>query len=248
MSGAVIKADQARFVSRGMYSLDLRDISRQATDMIAAARVEAERIVVEARVQAESVRESIRSRAHREGYEQGLAEGSEKGHAEALAQAREKFAEDQASLIMALRGMLDAFNAQREKLYLAARRDVVVLAVAAARRVVARLPDLDETAGHAAVQACEEALDLVRGETEVVVRTHPDDWAAVDHLAEEIKRSMQGSRNMRVVEDASIGRGGVVLQGADCEIDATAASRVDRIADELVADWRKRLKELSLES
>ena len=39
MSGAVIKADQARFVSRGMYSLDLRDISRQATDMIAAARV-----------------------------------------------------------------------------------------------------------------------------------------------------------------------------------------------------------------
>ena len=125
---------------------------------------------------------------------------------------------------------------------------MVVLAVAAARRIVARLPELNETASAAAVKACEEALDLVRGASEVVVRANPDDWAALDHLAEEIRRSMQGSRNMRVVEDESIGRGGVVLEGPDCLVDATAASRVDRIADELMADWRKRMTELSLES
>jgi flagellar assembly protein FliH len=248
MSGAVIKADQAVFASRGRYSLDLRDISQQAVDMIAAARCEAEGIVAEAGRQAASVREAIRQAAHREGYEKGLAEGRERGSHEALAQARERFAKDQASLAAALTQVIDAFNAQREKLYLAARRDVVVLAVAVARRIAARLPELDGATGEAAVKACEEALELMREATEVVVRTHPDDWSAVEQLAAELGRSMQGSRHMRIVEDPSIGRGGVVLQSTDSVIDAQAPARVDRIADELMADWRKRLKELSLES
>jgi flagellar assembly protein FliH len=248
MSGAVIKADQARLALRGRYSLDLRDISRQAEDMIAAARAEAARIVTEARDQAESVREAIRQEAQRSGYQKGLAEGREQGRAEALAQAREQFAADQVSLVQALGGVVEKFEAQREKLYLAARRDVVVLAVALARRIVAKLPELGDAAGDAAVKACEEALDLVRGATEVVIHTHPDDWAAVEHLADEVQRAMQSSRSIRVVEDASIGRGGVALESADCAIDAKASSRVDRIAAELVAGWQKRMKELSLES
>jgi flagellar assembly protein FliH len=248
MSGAVIKADQVRFASRGRCSLDLRDISRNADEMIAAARAEAERIVGAARDQAESTREAVRQEACRDGRAQGLAEGREQGQAEALAQAREQFAKEQASLVTALTGVVEALNAQREKLYLAARRDVVVLAVALARRIVARLPELDGAAPESAVQACAEALDLVRGATEIVIRTHPDDWAAVEHLASGLHCSMQGSRNLRVVEDASIGRGGAVLESAECAIDATASSRVDRIATELVADWQKRMKELSLES
>ncbi|HVP10478.1 MAG TPA: FliH/SctL family protein [Phycisphaerae bacterium] len=248
MSRAVIKADEARFASRGMYSLDLRDISRQAADMIATARAEAERLVVEARRQAETLRESIQRAAHREGYEKGLTEGREKGRAEALAQAREQFAKDQASLVTALTGLLEAFKAQREKLYLAARRDVVVLAVTLARRIVARLPELGDAADDAACKACEEALQLVRGATDVVIRTHPDDRTALEHLVDEIKSSMQASRDIHLVEDASVGRGGVVLESADCTIDAKASSRVDRIADELVAGWQRRMKELSLES
>ena len=41
--------------------------------------------------------------------------GVRRGMPEALAQAREKFAKDQAALITTLAGTLEAFNAQREK-------------------------------------------------------------------------------------------------------------------------------------
>jgi flagellar assembly protein FliH len=249
MSRAVLKAGEARLVSRGMYSLDLRDISQQAAEMLAAARAKAERIVNEARVQSEAAGESIRQAAHRQGYEKGWAEGSEKGRIAALTEARERFTREQAVLVETLTSLVQTFRARREELYLAARRDVVVLAIAIAARILPRLADLGEgTTAEAAVRACEEALGLIRGATEVVVRVHPADRAGVEQLAKEVQQAMDGSRGVRLVEDKAVGRGGVMVETADGEVDARVDARVRRIADELVSNWQERTKALSLGS
>ncbi len=247
MSGAVIKAGQARIPSRGAYTLDLRDIADRAEAIIAAARGEAERILSKARDEAESVREEITESARRAGREQGLREGREAGQAEALQEAREQFAREQASLTGMMTEMLRTFEKRREQLYLSARRDAVVLAVAVARRVVARLPEIEEAATESAMQACAEALDLVRGATEIVIRAHPEDCRAIDRLVGELAGLTQSSRHIRLAEDASVGRGGVIVQTSDSEVDARAAARMERIADELVSDWRARVKALSLD-
>jgi len=247
MSGAVIKAGQTRVPSRGAYTLDLRDISARAEEIIAAARSEAERTIAEARSQAEEARATIEDAAHAAGLDRGLTEGRDAGHTEALQEARERFAQDQACLTKSLGGVLKAFESRREQLYLSARRDVVVLAIAVARRVLAKMPELDEAATEAAVQACAEALDLVRGATEVVIRAHPDDCQALGHLAQEIAQAAQASKDVRITEDPSVGRGGAVVETSDSEVDARAAARVERVADELVAEWRERSRKLSLE-
>ncbi len=49
MKTSVIKGDQFRMPSSGMYSLDLRDISKQAGAMLDAARTESQRIAEESR-------------------------------------------------------------------------------------------------------------------------------------------------------------------------------------------------------
>lgn len=247
MSRAVIKAGEARIPTHGAYSLDLRDISRRADAMIAAARDEVERMVAAARSEAEAVRQEIEESAYRASYEKGLAEGRAAGQAEALREARERFAQDQASLAAMMGETVRAFEGRREQLYLSARRDVVVLAIAVARRVLAKLPELGEAAIEAAMHACAEALDLTRGATEILVRAHPDDCRSLERLAEEVARTTQASKNIRMVEDASVGRGGVIVETSESEVDARASARVERIADELVTDWRARAKTLSLE-
>ncbi|MBN2563519.1 MAG: hypothetical protein JXQ75_21580 [Phycisphaerae bacterium] len=246
MSSVVIKAGEARMLSRGAYGFDLRDIAREAEGMLAAARAEAEGIVGQARRQAEAEREAVRQAAHRGGYEQGIAEGREAGRAAALVEVREQFAKDQGSLVSALKSLLDGFSGQREQLYLAARRDVVVLAIAIARRISKRLDVMDDVASGAAAAACQEALGLLAEATEAAVRAHPDDCQAVESLAGSLGGSLLSSRHIRVVRDATVGRGGVVVETADSTVDARVASRVDRIADELVTDWRDRLKALSI--
>jgi len=248
MSGVVIKAGDARVLSRGMYSLDLRDISRQADDMLTAARKEARRVIAQAHQEAESQQEVIRQTAHRDGYTKGLTEGRAAGEDTALSEARERFSKDQASLVSSLTELLDAFSDQRERMYLAARRDVVVLAIAIARRFSRRFEVMEDVTQSVAVDACHEALDLLHDATEAVIRVHPEDWSAVERFTRALDDSTRSSRHVRVLKDASIKQGGVTVETANSTIDATVASRVDRIADELVTDWRSRMKTLSIES
>lgn len=248
MSSAVIKAGDVANLTGGLYSLDLRDISRQAEEILDAARASADKILADARRRIESERPAVHQAARAAGREEGLAEGRAAGEEAALAEARERFKTEQAALVSSLTSALETFANRREQMYLAARRDVVILAIAIARRILDKLDGVEDALPQAAVDACAEALELLREATDAVVCTHPDDLAAIQRFAKTLADTAHSTRHVRIVEDASVGRGGVIVRTADATINAKAASRVDRIADELVSDWRDRLKALSLES
>lgn len=244
----VIKAHDSRRLSGALQGLDLRDIAEQAEALLASARAQAERIVQEAHERAESEREVVRQTAYRKGYEQGMAAGSENGRDEALAEARKAFAKDQASLVSALMKLVRDFDQRRERMYASARLDVVVLAIAIASRLSRKFSSMEDIAPDAAVQSCEEALALVREATEVVIRVHPEDSTALEHLVDQMTSAVKSSRHIRIVEEPGIDRGGVRVESADSEVDATITTRIERIADELVTDWRRRMKDLSIKS
>lgn len=246
MSAVVIKAGASRLIGRGLYSLDLRDIAGKAEEMLTSAREEAVRTASEARQQARLEAESLRQEARRSGYQEGFMEGRAAGAEQGLEEARRRLAEEQALLVTTLRTLMETFSEQREKLYLAARRDVVVLAIEIARRLADRIPELPGAATRAAESVCAEALELLSGTTEVVIQTNPADRAALEHLAESLHATLSSSRHLRVVPDETVKRGGVVVRTADSLIDGRLRERLERIADELVTDWRQRMKELAL--
>ncbi|MFQ5411331.1 MAG: FliH/SctL family protein, partial [Phycisphaerae bacterium] len=186
--------------------------------------------------------------AHREGFEKGMAEGRAEGHDAALAEARERFERDQSTLVSTVTNLVENFDQRRERLYTAARRDVVVLAIAIGARIAGRFARMEGIDTGAAEQACSEALRLVEKATDVVIRTHPEDAAAIQLLSDRLESAFRTNRHVRIVEDEGIARGGVAVEAADGKIDASIQARVDRIADELVSDWRKRMKALSIES
>ena len=248
MSSVIIKNGQAHGPSGGPCALDLRDIARQAELMLAAAQGQAEKIVSDTRARTTKQGEAIRQAAYNAGRAEGLNEGRAVGQETALAEARQKFAKSHDSLVSTLTKLLADFTERREHLFVAARRDVVVLAVAIAGRITNKLACMADVAPDAAAQACEEALTMLREATEVVVRTHPEDAAAIEDLQQQLARTMKSTPHMRIVEDAKISRGGVKVQTADAAIDATISTRIDRVADELMNDWRLRLKELPIQS
>ncbi len=259
MRGLVIKPGDSPSLARGAIGLDLRDVARQADAILAAARAEAQRIATQARVAIAADRERSRQTAHEEGFARGRGEGFEAGRQAAVDEARAAFAADHGALSDALLKLLQDFGERREALYAAARRDVVVLAVVIASRVCGKLADRADAAPEMALQAADEALKLLRGATQPIIRVHPADAAALDQLAERLSAAGLGrsasaeSSHVRIVEDSSVPRGGVLLTtadpsaGAECRIDASITTRIERIADELVSHWRERAAELSLE-
>lgn len=244
----VIKAGATRAVSGGALRMDLRDFSARAEAMLAAARAQAEEILARARDEAAS----LGDQARRDGYEKGLSEGRAAGQSEgreaALAEARQQFAADQASLVTTLTALTAELRERREKLYAAARRDVIVLAMTIARRVAGKLSRLDDEAAGMAAQACQEALAVVSTATRVTVRVHPADAAVVATLSRSLSEAMGREAHLGLVEDEKVGRGGVILETPESIVDATLAGRLDRIADELITAWRGRISEQGMDS
>ncbi len=248
MSGSVIKAGEARMLTRGMYSLDLRDIARDAAAALADAHARGERIVEEAMARAEAQREAVLAEAKQVGYAEGHAEGFAAGRQAALDEVTATFQRDKEALTASLETALSAFGEQKEMFYTVARCDVVTLAIAIARRIIKALPESDAAAVSAAEGACGEALELITKASDVRIRLNPADKAALAALASETNKACEDARHVAIVADENVVRGGAVVETAECEIDGTVATRVERIADELVADWRRRMEKLSLES
>ena len=257
MGSSVIKAVERQPPAKGLFRLDLRDISANVASSLAKARSEAEQVVRRARKQAEVELEAAREKGHREGLERGLAEGRKTGRQEALDASTREFASDQESLVRAMTALVEEFRSRREELFLCARRDVVVLAVSIARRLSKRIPRVEgETAG-AAIDACKEALALIGKPTEVQIRVHPDDLGVMERYFRQntadsgrsvvlaaAERAIASASCIRVMGDAAVERGGAIVGTSDCDVDATIDGRVEKIADELEAAWRERASEL----
>ncbi len=248
MSGALIKAGDFKSASRGMYRLELRDIAGQAERIMAEARAQAEILLDRTRGQAVQDREVHRQEGQKTGYEAGFKEGREVGYEAALAEARQRFEQDHAALTSALQELTQGFEARRERFYQAARRDAVVLSIVIASRLIKTLTASADVAASTAVDACAEALEMIGEATAAEIRVNPADAEALTRHCEAQAGRLQASKHLRLVEDASIERGGVIVETADGAVDSQVSTRVERIAQELAAEWRRRSKALSLES
>lgn len=252
MPKVVIKAGEATPIPQGGLRLELRDVSEKVEKTLHDARREAEVILQSARNKAHAERTMLNDKARREGHEAGIALGRKQGYEQALSEAREKFAADQGKLIAALTAMAAEFNRRREEFYVAAKQDAVLLGIEIARRLAGRLGEIGDPS-EGAQEAARAALELVGKATEVMICVHPEDRAALDCLvkasalgAPAMDAALSRTRHIQLIEDGSIQRGGVVVKTADCELDATVGGRLDRIADELLAQWRERRAALGI--
>ncbi|HPF37266.1 MAG TPA: FliH/SctL family protein [Phycisphaerae bacterium] len=245
---SLIKAGSQRMAAAGLAGVSLRDIHREAESYLAEARARADEIIAEAVADAERNKSAIHEQSRRQGFAEGMETGRREGHEAALADARKRFAEDQKKLVSMMVELISQFVEKRERFFAQSRQDVVLLGVAIARRLCERLTASDEFAAEISRQAVEEALACVRSATDVAIRVHPEDASLMDAFVD--TRSQRGvdGRHVRVVEDAAIDRGGVIVETADTTVDANVTSRIDQIASELAARWRERTEELNLGS
>ena len=109
-------------------------------------------------------------------------------------------------------------------------REAVRLAVEIGRRIVHAAPRGDPEL--AAIQAA-KALEILGAPSEALIIVHPEDRAAVErHLAPLAHRLASGE--VRLTEDASVGRGGCVARAAGGEVDASIEPMLDRVVRTLL--------------
>ncbi len=160
---------------------------------------------------------ALEREAFTKGYAQGERAGLEAGGKRAEAMLRRL-----AQTLEELSGLRDNMVRQTE-------RELVQLAMAIARRVLQREVSVDPELAAALAHI---ALERLGGARPATVRLHPDDYASVTAG----QGAVLGGRQVQIVPDPSVSRGGCLVESEFGFIDASVDAQVDEIARAVLGD------------
>jgi flagellar assembly protein FliH len=159
------------------------------------------------------------------GYEEGRAEGRRDGYEAGRAEALHELAAHAASSVSALQQAVQALQ-QRDAVALDELDDQVA---GFALDLVATILDRElATSSDPGRDAIARALAFVPDRGNIVARLHPDDLALLGSVTD-----LAPGRDIELVPDAGIERGGCTVDVGACRIDAQLSPAMARVADVL---------------
>ena len=166
------------------------------------------------------------------GYQDGLAEGRAEGLAAGRAAALEDAARQQAEhatrveqAIEALRVAVDEAGRRHDEAITGLEGALVAGAFELAEALLGRELELATSPGRDAIS---RALRLAEGTGPVGAHLHPDDIATLGELT-----SLAPGRELTVIADPGVERGGCVLQVGDGRVDARLGAALGRVREVL---------------
>ncbi len=185
----------------------LDEAARNAEELLADAHQRARALVEDAAARADAIAQDARAKGHAEGFGTGRAQA-------------EREMDD---MLATMRELLEMARLERRKLLEDAEPEVVRLALGIAERVLHQQVALDRGV---VVQMAKTAIARLIERDSVTVRVSPADLERMREHREDLV-AIGDIRNLRVVEDQRVGRGGVVVETEAGTIDARIATQLD---------------------
>lgn len=166
-----------------------------------------------------------------EGYAQGFADGSVQGHGQAMLEAQEQvnaFLNNQGQeTAQQLAALVASAHAQLDAAEQVAARGLLELACELARQVLRHEISINP---NALLPVIREALTpLIADSKSTVLKLHPLDM----DMLQDVLRSEYPNLPLTLLADASIARGGCLVQSAGTQIDGTLEKRWARAVGQL---------------
>jgi len=197
---------------------DLAEVERRANDLLSLARHEAERLRTEAR-----------ERGFAEGRDEGLAEGIARGERIAL----ERASADHAALAERWSQALATLDRDRTALLAGSREGVLRLVLAVAGRIARRTLAVDPAA---VARELEAALEILGECDAATVEVPLGERLRLERTLPPLAAALAARGGLSIVEREDLAPGGVVVRTSDGRVDASLETRLDRLADAILAN------------
>ncbi|MDB5386426.1 MAG: flagellar assembly protein FliH [Planctomycetaceae bacterium] len=228
-SARLLKAGTALPRSQSV-SFQFADFERECESRVRMAREQAEELIHAAQAEAERVL----LQARQEGYAAGLTEGRleiEREFEPRIAEEVQRRLQSRLTCVVsALHEATSRLVQDREQIVLQWEKSAIGLSVAIARRIVRRELRFSPEPPRALIA---EALELASGATSIVLRLNPEDVAELELSAAEWQQLIQSHRQLTVIADSSLSRGGCLVETPEGEIDGRMETQFSRIVTEL---------------
>lgn len=157
-----------------------------------------------------------------EAYKTGLQKGQEEGRKMALKKAE--------PLFDTLKKAIDELTHARTVMLDKHREQMLEILILIAERVIHRQVQISPDIIMDTVKAA--SAHLMETE-EIRVRLHPSDFEYIREIEESLSKKLTNRKNVNIVEDSSMGRGGVIIETEFGDIDATIKSQIEHLKDVL---------------
>lgn len=228
-SSRLLKADSVRGMgAKVVFNYD--DLRQRCDDFVTQTREQARQVVGDAQREAEAIRAQARKEGLAAGYQEGLTKARVQVEGEINTRLQAQVQTQLAHVVPTLQQALAGLALERDQWLAHWEQAAIRLSVAIAERIIRRElmqhPEL-------AAETIAAALQLAAGSSHLRLRMHPDDVRLVGDRCQEIVASLTHGGTAAIVPDASISRGGCVVETQHGEIDARLETQLQRIAEEL---------------
>ena len=212
-------AKEAAFEEVKRQSDQAQIIKTQATDeadrILKEARSEAEKLVLEAR----ATKEEITNSAYKEGRDSGHEEGYKEGRAEAQ------------RLIDRLHLMIEKIMDKRVQILSETEQQIVNLVLLMTRKIV---KVISENQRNVVMTNIVQALRKVKGRGDVLIRVNMAELALTSEHSKEFLTAAENVKNITIVEDSSVEKGGCIIETDFGSIDARISSQLAELEQKIL--------------
>lgn len=227
----VIKACETGPLLRRLTNVDLVDHLAEARSVIVEATRRASQIISGAEAEAARVLAAARQGGYEAGHRAGYTEGVEAGHQAAHKESIQRFERQQGQLVAGMQAAIEGVDEIKEGLRIAGERDLLEFAIQVATKLTFAIGEIHR---ESAVENLKRAIRMVGRQTDVTIRVHPDDLAAMDMFARDVLTQANASRAVELVADESLAPGGCRVDSGCTFIDATLETQVAEIVSLLL--------------
>ena len=211
------KTDQAQVIRQQAQD--------EATEILASAHKEADEIVATAKAELEAQRKA--------GYDDGFKNGQEAGFKEGNLEAQR--------LTDRLHMIIERVMDKRQEILAETEQQIVDLVLMMTRKIV---KVISENQRNIVVSNVVQALRKVKGRGDVIIHVNLADVAMTTQHIKDFLSAAENVKNITVVEDSTVDRGGCVIETDFGAIDAKISSQLNEIEQRIleVSPIRTRVK------
>ena len=201
------QADQAAVVKA--------QAQKEAEEIIGKAKLEAQSIIDNAKVQERDMLRKAENDGFRSGHEEGYREGNQEAQ----------------RLVERIHKMIEAVQAKRQEILDGTEQQIVNLVILMAHKVV---KIMSENQKSVIMSNVVQALKKVKGSGDVTLRVNLADVKLTTEHINDFIHQVENIKNIFVVEDSSVDKGGCIVETDFGAIDARISSQLSELETQIL--------------
>ena len=210
-----------------------QELQRKRLSIIESTQEEAQTILNNAKEQAQSIvdnavddakiqSEQVIENAKKEGFQAGYNDGYKEG--------REQIEQELKDKIINVDNFAKSTFELKKRIIKSAHKDIIELVRIIADKVCHKNFEKDNEIFEAITKA---AIELLKEKESVNIIVNPKMANKIWEISESLKAQIQGLENIKIIEDASVGTDGTIVESVKNRIDCTLENQIKTIIDEM---------------